>query len=109
MPAHDAILFRSEKAAPLFVSAGDGKFLALHDPSSDSTSGRPSIAWLIADLICKSLILRTMSDFAIHRTADIIGEADLHLSMIAIGRSKNARRKQRAMATATGGGPKGRH
>ncbi len=33
-----------------------------------------------------------MSDFAIHRTAEIIGEADSRLSMIAVGRSKNARR-----------------
>jgi hypothetical protein len=30
------------------------------------------------------LIHRTMLDFAIHRTADIIGEADLRLSMTAL-------------------------
>ena len=42
--------------------------------------------------------------FRICLTAGIMGEAVSFLSMIALGRSKNARCKQRAMAAAPGGG-----
>ncbi len=44
----------------------------------------------IDEMICKSLDLthRTMSDFAIHPTAEITGEADSPLSMTALGRSE---------------------